>query len=687
MEFNAGDVVGGYTVVSVLGSGGMGTVYRATNPTLPRSDALKILSAEFSRDDQFRARFQREADVAATLDHPNIVAVYTRGEFNGQLWIAMQYVPGSDADRELKAGTMTPLRAAYIVTEVAKALDYAHRRGIMHRDVKPANFLISPAEHDSDDERVFLADFGIARALDDAAHLTTDGTVMASVAYAAPEVLTGVGVDRRADIYSLGCSLFRMLTNKGPYSGLPGGLAAMAAAHMTAPPPRVTDLVPGLPPALDDVIARAMAKDPEQRYQSAREFADAATAAIADSTTAIPRSTLTQEWSTPLQSGVPQRPPPYTTPPTGVGTHSGPAAVTYPTGHFSGPHGQTMPRQFAPGPQGPLPAGSPPVGLPPVPKKSLKSRLVIAGTILLVIAVVAVGAVLLFNGSSRKTAYTAQTFTHVHGTTQVSEAPTAVAAVGPGDADAVLALGVQPVAIESSNTPLPSWLHDKITGSPAIMNFVDTNAIQAAKPDLIIATGDLDDATYQKLQAIAPTITRPSDTSQAWNWQTQLHWIAKILGRESDATQLISTVVAQQNDLKNQNSKAAGKTVSVLNVSDSGVTQTLTPSNAADYLTSLGLSYSNKLQRQPDDQGVTRAVTDLNKLYLIDSDVLVVVRTDKVAGGGGASGLPSQLAAYRGVMVIVDDPDTIAAFAEPGGVLAYQFLDSHFVPNLASSIP
>src|SRR5882757_231403 len=445
MEFNAGDVVGGYTVVSVLGAGGMGTVYRATNPTLPRSDALKILSAEFSRDDQFRARFQREADVAATLDHPNIVAVYTRGEFNGQLWIAMQYVPGSDADRELKAGTMTPQRAGHIVTEVAKALDYAHRRGIMHRDVKPANFLISPAEHDSGDERVFLADFGIARALDDAAHLTTDGTVMASVAYAAPEVLTGLGVDRRADIYSLGCSLFRMLTNKGPYSGLPGGLAAMAAAHMTAPPPRVTDLVPGLPRALDDVIARAMAKDPEERYQTARELADAAAAAIADSTTAIPRSTLTQEWSTPSPTGAAPRPPTYTTPPAGVGTHSGPAAITYPTGHFSGPHGQTQPRQFVPGP-----SGRPPAGLPPLPKKSMKSRLVIAGTLLVVIAVVVVGAVMLFNGSSRKTAYKAQTFTHMHGTTQVSEAPTAVAAVGPGDADAVLSLGVQPVAIDSA---------------------------------------------------------------------------------------------------------------------------------------------------------------------------------------------------------------------------------------------
>ncbi|HEX7824497.1 MAG TPA: ABC transporter substrate-binding protein, partial [Mycobacterium sp.] len=233
---------------------------------------------------------------------------------------------------------------------------------------------------------------------------------------------------------------------------------------------------------------------------------------------------------------------------------------------------------------------------------------------------------------------------------------------------------------------------DKITGSPAIMAFVDTNAIQAAKPDLIIATGDVDDATYQKLQAIAPTITQPSDTSQAWNWQTQLHWIARILGRDSDATQLISTIATQQNDLKNQNSKAAGKTVSVLNISDAGVSQTLTPSNAADYLASLGLTYSQprfgvSLQRQPTDQGVTRPVTDLNKLYTIDTDVLVVVRTDKVAGGGGASGLPAQLAGYRGVMVIVDDPDTIAALAEPGGVLAYQFLDAHFVPNLTSQIP
>ncbi|WP_071286313.1 serine/threonine-protein kinase [Mycolicibacterium llatzerense] len=677
--FQPGDVVSGYRIEGVLGHGGMGTVYRAANPTLPRSDALKILGAELSRDEMFRARFEREAAVAAQLSHPNIVAVYAQGQTEGgQLWIAMQYVPGTDAGEQLGVGVMTPARAVYITTEVAKALDYAHRRGIVHRDIKPANFLLTTEDHD--DERVFLADFGIARAFDDAVHLTTDGTVMASVAYAAPEALSGVTVDHRADIYSLGCSLFTLLTRKSPYAGLPG-VAAIATAHLQAPPPRPTDLVPGLPRAIDAVIAKAMAKDPTQRYQTARELAEAAAEAINNATTALPRSTMTQEWSSP--TGAPPRPPAQP----GTGYGSGPQPVPYPTGPFSDPHAPTQPRGLMP--QGghsapPMPPGPRNnAGRPAAsPETARKRRLAIIGAVVAVVALVAVLATVYLTALPSGAPYTAQTFTHMHGSTEIKAAPTAVAALGPGDADAVLALGVQPVAIGGVGAEPPSWLKDKITGKPAVMNFVDTNSIKGAHPDVIIATGDIDDTTYQRLKEIAPTITRPADTSAVWNWQTQLQWISKIVGRESTATSLISQAGAQQTDLKNQNGKLIGKTVSVLNYADDTITQTLTPSFAADFLTGLGLNYDNKLQRQPADKSSTRVLADQSKLYLIQANLVIVVRTDKAAGGGGQSGLPGALTFNPG-LIVVDDPAVVAALADPGGYLAIQFLDSRFVPMLA----
>jgi serine/threonine protein kinase len=280
----AGTVVGGYRIERVLGAGGMGAVYLAAHPTLPRHDALKVLSAELSRDPDFRARFIREADVASALDHPNIVSVYNRGQTDsGELWIAMQYVDGTDADDALRAGTMTPQRAVYIVGEVARALDYAHAHNVVHRDVKPANFLLSGPI--GPDERALLGDFGIARALDDVG-LTVTGSVMATVAYAAPEVLSGLPFDGRADLYSLGCTLFRLLTGKTPFSAA-NGMAAVMLAHLQQPPPRVTALVPSLPAALDAVIATAMAKDPAARFPSATALAQAASAALTDRTASI----------------------------------------------------------------------------------------------------------------------------------------------------------------------------------------------------------------------------------------------------------------------------------------------------------------------------------------------------------------------------------------------------------------
>ena len=682
MVLSVGTVVAGYTIEGVLGAGGMGTVYRARNPSLPRSDALKVLSAELSQDPQFRARFTREAELAATLDHPNIVTVYNRGETGEQqLWIAMQYVAGTDADAEIRDGKMTPARAAHITTEVAKALDYAHRRQLLHRDVKPANFLLT----DDDDERVFLADFGIARALDEAVGLTQTGMVMASVAYAAPESLGGLPVDHRADIYSLGCSLYRMLVGKSPFTRS-GGMAAMVAAHLSEPPPRVTDARPDLPPAIDAVIARALAKDPDARYQTARELAAAAHDALDDTTTSLrvtPRPPGAHGWPSSTPPGAP-RPP---------GAPTGQGAITHSSGQFSGSQATTMPASQAPPPGPPYQFAPPryPHHEPPAKPAARRRWPMVAGalTVVIVIAAVVSGVLLTGGGDgSGQPAYQAQTFTHVHGDTTVSTAPTAVAALGPGDGDAVLALGLQPVAIATTSGTLPSWEKSAVTGTPAVLgSLIDTAAVAAAKPDLIIATGDVDDATYDKLKAIAPTVTRPvQDASTPWTWRDQLTWIAKVVGRDAKATSLIDSVRSQTDDVKNQNPAFGGKSVAALAVADAGMAEILMPSNTTNYLEGLGMRYDDDLKRTPADRGDSRPLQDQNVLYGLKTQVLVVLRTDKAAGEGGYGGLPAGFGAYTGAMVIVDSPDVLAALAEPGGYLATQFLNATLVPTIAQQV-
>ncbi|MEV6275677.1 serine/threonine-protein kinase [Nocardia sp. NPDC051832] len=273
---NSGDVFAGYTVERQLGQGGMGSVYLARHPRLPRQTALKLLNRDLFTDAEVRARFEREADLAAHLDHPNIVAVYDRGSEDEQLWIAMQYVDGVDA-ATVHPMTLPPERAVQIIEGVAGALDYAHGMGVLHRDVKPANIMLAKAGG-GHGERVFLTDFGIARLREDSTHLTQAGMFTATLAYASPEQMTGRPLDHRSDQYSLGCALYWLLTGIGPFDA--DNPADIIRGHLQMAPVPVCVRRPGLNPALDQVLAVAMAKLPDQRFGSCAEFAAAAKKAL-----------------------------------------------------------------------------------------------------------------------------------------------------------------------------------------------------------------------------------------------------------------------------------------------------------------------------------------------------------------------------------------------------------------------
>ncbi len=244
-----------------------------STPRLPRQDALKVLRAGVSADDEYRQRFEREADIAATLWHPHIVGVHDRGEHDGQLWIAMDYVPGTDTARFVREHHPEGLPATYvdeIVTAVGDALDYAHQRGLLHRDVKPANILLSDTQ--SADRRILLADFGIARWSDDVSGLTATNMTVGTVSYAAPEQLMGNTVDGRADQYVLAATAYELLTGRPPFQN--SNPAVVISQHLSALPPAIGDHRPELA-HLDPVFAKALAKDPADRFDRCADFARA----------------------------------------------------------------------------------------------------------------------------------------------------------------------------------------------------------------------------------------------------------------------------------------------------------------------------------------------------------------------------------------------------------------------------
>jgi serine/threonine protein kinase len=364
-----GEELAGYQIQEQIGRGGMAVVYRALDRRLGRVVALKVLAPHLGQDDAFRQRFIRESHAAAGVDHPHIVPVFEAGEADGVLFIAMRYVEHGDVRALLDAkGRLDPSRACEIAAQVASALDTAHAYGLVHRDVKPGNILLGRASNDAD--HVYLSDFGLSKHSLTPSTLTSTGQFLGTLDYVSPEQIQGHPVDGRADQYALACTVVEMLTGSTPFRH--DDSMAIMWAQLESEPPRLTERRPDLPPAVDDVIAAAMAKKPTGRYRTCQDFAQALQAACAGP--ARPRSAPAQfpaAWpeaqaapapyarpNTALpQNGLPQRALPQPALPSAQQWPSGPPADPLADRGEQGSHWQ-MP------PGGPLWASAPPSGSP-----------------------------------------------------------------------------------------------------------------------------------------------------------------------------------------------------------------------------------------------------------------------------------------------------------------------------------
>jgi serine/threonine protein kinase len=377
-----GERLGNYRLESVLGRGGMGVVYRAEQTSLGRTVAVKVIAPALSQDPMLRSRFKREAQLAASLDHPNVLPIYEADEANGLLYIAMRYVDGVDLGEMIRERhRLSAHEAAATVMQIAGALDAAHSRGLVHRDVKPANVLLAGEITDV----AYLTDFGLTKHVGAVSGPTQSGQFVGTPDYAAPEQIKGHAVNAATDVYALGCVLHEALTGTVPFPRESN--VAKMYAHISDPPPRPSDLADGVSPALDEVVARALSKEPGDRHPSAGDLGRAAVAAAAD------RRAPSNEHSVAVgEAAVPgSAPPPAPGKPVRVpATRPSPANI--PTAH--------LPQESAPIPASP----TPPAVHVHRAGDGRRSRGLIAVAVLSVLALLAAGGVAAFvisNGSHK----------------------------------------------------------------------------------------------------------------------------------------------------------------------------------------------------------------------------------------------------------------------------------------------
>jgi hypothetical protein len=419
----------GYRITGVLGRGGMSVVYSAEHLGLGRTVALKVLASPLAADESFRERFVRESKLAATLDHPNIIPIYDAGQAESSLYIAMRHVDGGDLGTLIKhEGPLSLGQTIFFIEQIASALDEAHRQGLVHRDVKPANILITRPS-----DRIYLTDFGVVKQTATPG-LTQTGYFLGTFAYAAPEQIQRQPVDGRTDIYALGCMLYECLSGDPPFDA--DTEASMLHAHLAEPPPRLTAKRPELPHAIDDVISRAMAKSKEDRFPTAGDLvralragalgtsaanqvahaADTASPPPAETVLARPEApaaetVLARQDSPPAETVVPAD---TAAPPAGPPAETA-AASAPPPPPAPPPVVETVASSGPPAPPDVPPAAPPPQepGVPPAPPRDRRTvtlsggRLAaVAAGIVAIVAIAVVAAVLLSGGGGSKEAAT-----------------------------------------------------------------------------------------------------------------------------------------------------------------------------------------------------------------------------------------------------------------------------------------